>query len=115
MLNSYFLSGYYFIRSSDRPHVHVYCDMTLSCGNITGGWRKVAELDMTDNINQCPSALTQRIDSNKRTCAINTNSASRAHVNYSTDAIEYSKVCGKIKAYSFGSPNAFSDDNNCKY
>ncbi len=71
---------------------------------------KVAELDMTDNTNQCPSALTQRIDSNKRTCAINTNSASCAHVYHSTDAIKYSKVCGKIKAYSIGSPDAFGNN-----
>ncbi len=57
------LSGYYSIRSSNGSTVLAYCDMTLSCGNITGGWMKVAELDMTDNSNQCPSSLTQRIDS----------------------------------------------------
>ncbi len=28
----------------------------------------MTELDMTDNSNQCPSTLTQRIDSDKRTC-----------------------------------------------
>ncbi len=28
---------------------------------------RVANFDMTDNSNQCPSTLTQRIDSNKRT------------------------------------------------
>ncbi len=68
---------------------------------------KVAELDMTDNSNQCPSTLTQHIDSSKRTCAINSNSASCAPVIYSIYAIEYSKVCGKIKDYQFGSPSAF--------
>ena len=68
---------------------------------------KVAELDMTDNSNQCPSTLTQRIDSNKRTCAINSNSASCAPVIYSIDTIEYSKVCGKIIGYQFGSVDAF--------
>ncbi len=100
-------SGYYSIRSSNGSPVSVYCDLTLSCGNITGGWLKVAELDMTDNSNQCPSTLTQRNDSNKRTCAINSNSASCAPVIYSSYAIKYSKVCGKIKAYQFGSPDAF--------
>ncbi len=68
---------------------------------------KVTELDTTDNINQCPSTLTQHIDSNKRTCAINSNSASCAPVIYSIDAIKYSRVCGKIKAYEVGSPSLF--------
>ncbi len=103
-------SDYYSIRSSNGSYVRVYCNMTLSCGNITGGWRKVAELDMTDNNTQClTSTLAQRMNSNKRTCAINsdTNFDSCAHVNYSTDAFKYSKVCGKIKAYHSGTPDAF--------
>ncbi len=73
---------------------------------------KVAELDMTDNSNQCPSTLTQRINSNKRTCGTNSNSASCAHVHYSIDAIEYTKVCGKIKAYQDGSLDAFYRRNH---
>ena len=78
-------SGYYSIRSSNGSNVRVYCDMTLSCGNITGGWMRVAELDMTDNNTQCPSTLIQRIDSNKRTCATNSSSASCTSVIYSID------------------------------
>ncbi len=105
-------SGYYSIRSSNGSLVNVYCNMTLSCGNITGGWMKVAELDMTNNSNQCPSTLTQRIDSNKRTCAINSSSASCVPVIYSIDAIEYSKVCGKIKAYQVSTPDAFGNRPN---
>ncbi len=92
-------SGYYWIQNSQGESRRVYCDMTRTCGGVAGGWMKVAELDMTDSSNQCPSTLTQRINSNKRTCAINSNSASCAPVIYSIDAIKYSKVCGKIKAY----------------
>ena len=70
---------------------------------------RVAELDMTDNSNQCLSILTQQIDSNKRTCVTNSNSASCAPVTYSINAIRYSKVCGKIKAYQDGSPDSFGN------
>ncbi len=66
------------------------------------------------------SHTTLRIDSNKHTCAINSNSASCAPVIYSIDGIRYSKVCGKIKAYQFNSSDAFrsrpnrrSIDSNC--
>ena len=39
-------SGYYSGRASDGSVVRVYCDMTRSCGGVTGGWMRVAELDM---------------------------------------------------------------------
>ena len=39
-------SGYYWVRASNGSDVRVYCDMTLSCDNITGGWMRVAELNM---------------------------------------------------------------------
>ena len=37
-------SGYYTFRSSTSQLTSVYCDMTRTCGNITGGWMRVAEL-----------------------------------------------------------------------
>ena len=64
-------SGYYWVRASDGSAVSVYCDMTQSCGGVTGGWMRVAELDMTNSSHQCPSSLRQRTDSGKRTCGIN--------------------------------------------
>jgi hypothetical protein len=41
-------SGYYWVRASNGSAVRVYCDMTRSCGGVTGGWTRVAELDITD-------------------------------------------------------------------
>ena len=34
-------SGHYWVGSSNGSSVRVYCDMTRSCGNITGGWMRV--------------------------------------------------------------------------
>ena len=39
-------SGYYWVRASNGSTVRVYCDMTRSCGGVTGGWMRVAELDI---------------------------------------------------------------------
>ena len=100
-----FPSGYYWVRASNGSAVRVYCDMTRSCGGVTGGWRRVAELDMTNSSHQCPSVLQQRYDSNKRTCGISTTGCFR--VTFSTATLEYSKVCGKITAYQYGIPDAF--------
>ena len=99
-----FPSGYYWVRASNGSAVRVYCDMTRLCGGVTGGWRRVAELDMTNSSHQCPSSLQQRTDSNKRTCGIPQGCFS---VTFSTATLEYSKVCGKIKAYQYGIPDAF--------
>ena len=54
-------SGYYLSRASNGSAVRVYCDMTLSCGNITGGWMRVAELKMTDTSQQCPGILWSKM------------------------------------------------------
>ena len=101
-------SGYYWVTASNGSAVRVYCDMTLSCGGVTGGWIRVAELDMTDSSHQCPSSLRQRTDSGKRTCRIDPTRIICSSVVFpiKNDRI-YSQVCGKIIAYQFGSPDGF--------
>ena len=102
-----FSSGYYWTWASNGSAVRVYCDMTRSCGNITGGWTRVAELNMTNSSHQCPSGLTLRTESD---CNI------RACVTASTvDCVSipidipysYSRVCGRVIAYQVGATNAF--------
>jgi hypothetical protein len=62
-------SSYYWVTNgTGHPH-SVYCDMTRSCGGVTGGWMRVAYLDMTNRTHQCPSGLRQRTDSGVRSCA----------------------------------------------
>ncbi len=100
-------SGYYWVRASNGSAVRVYCNMTLTCGNITGGWMRVAELDMTNSSHQCPSGLMERNDSNIRTCVRDSESAGCSSIPISTYDIPYSKVCGRIIAYQYGNPDAF--------
>ena len=101
-------SGYYWVRASNGSAVSVYCDMTRSCGGVTGGWMRVAELDMTNGSHQCPSGLMERNDSSICTCVPNSVSANCSSVSLPISN-EYSKVCGKIIAYQVGSPNTFGD------
>ena len=108
-------SGYYWVRASNGSAVRVYCDMTRSCGGVTGGWTRVAELDMTNSSHQCPSGLRQRTDSNIRTCVRNTDSPGCSAVQYSTANIHYSRVCGKVIAYQYGTTNAFLERTGSLY
>ena len=100
-------SGYYLIYNSTGYPNSVYCDMTRRCGcNSTGWWMRVAFLNMTDPNQQCPDGL-RLITSPKRTCGRSTPTVGCASVMYQTFGHEYSRVCGRIRAYQFGQPEAF--------
>ena len=101
-------SGYYKIRSSNGSAITAYCDMTRSCGDITGGWMKVADLDMTDNTTQCPDYF-ELTTSPLRTCRISSiYGITCSPVMFSVGGVEYTKVCGRVKGYQVGRPNAFA-------
>ena len=101
-------SGHYWVRSSNGSVIRVYCDMTRSCGNSTRGWMRVAELDMTNSSTQCPTGLRSRSDFNICTCAIDSITGKCSSVTFFTSNIEFSRVCGKFRAYQFGETSAFS-------
>ena len=97
-------SSYYWVRASNGSAVRVYCDMTLSCGGVTGGWMRVAELNMTDTSQQCPVGLVLRTDDDVRSCELSV--ADCSPIAYPTQD-GYTKVCGRITAYQVGATNAF--------
>ena len=50
-------SGYYWISGTGHQPLRLYCEMnTTRCGNITGGWMRIAHLDVTEQ-QSCPSPL----------------------------------------------------------
>ena len=105
-------SGYYWVRASNGSvAVNVYCDMTRSCGGVTGRWMRVAELDMKNSSHQCPSGLRLRNDTGNRTCIPNSDSATCSLVTFLVNT-DYSKVCGRIIGYQYYSTNAFGYRNS---
>ena len=79
----------------------------LYCGG--GGWKRAVYLDMTDPCATCPSGW-QLTGYSKRTCgrantSIEWNSCDS--VMFPVNGPEYSRVCGRVKAYKKGSPVAF--------
>ena len=109
-------SGYYWVRVSNGSAVNVYCDMTRSCGGVTGGWMRVAELDMTNSSHQCPSSLMERTDPGKRTCVRIESRGGCSSVNFNTPGVEYSSVCGRVIGYQYGGPESFHGTNiNFRY
>ena len=104
------LSGSYWIlnhnnRTSDP--VQVYCDINrASCGcDADGVWMRVANLDMTDPNQNCPVGL-QQISAPLRLCG-RPEPAGCVSTFFRTHGVEYSHVCGRIRAYQKGAPDAF--------
>ena len=92
--------------ASNDTTVQVNCDMTLSCGGVTGGWMRVAELNMTDTSQQCPDELVEINDNNIRRCEVMNKGCSSIIYNNPTQN-SYTKVCGRITGYQAGSIDAF--------
>ena len=101
-------SGFYYVRNSTGSAVRVYCDMTLSCGGVTGGWMRVVDVDFNDSSNVCPSGFREDIDSDIRTCVKGDDAGGCTSIEYSASDVTYSRVCGKVIAYQFGTTEAFS-------
>ena len=98
-------SGYYYIRSGSS-FVRAYCDMSRSCGGITGGWMRVAKLDMRNVSNSCPNGL-KTLTQPKRLCAMNISGGGCSSTSFSVQDVQYTRVCGKIIGYQQKSPDAF--------
>lgn len=100
-------SDYYWVRSSNGSAVQVYCSMDRVCGcNITGGWTRVANLNMSDPSQQCPGEWTQRSFSlGLRLCGRGGSSCFSAM--FYTYNINYTRVCGRVIGYQYSSTDAF--------
>ena len=91
--------------------MRVFCDMTRSCGGITGGWTRVAELNISKSNHHCPSGLRERNESNVVACVrdLGDSEPGCSSVSFAAHNIRYSSVCGRIIAYQLGRPDAFAN------
>ena len=74
--------------------------------NGTPGWRHVAFINMTDTSYNCPTGLNLTSYS-KRTCGKSLTSSGCSSITFSVGGLPYSRVCGRIRGYQFGSTSAF--------
>ena len=75
------------------------------CGE--GYWTRVAYLNMSDPKQFCPPAWRDRSANGVRVCGLPEGSYRQCHSTfYHADSL-FSRVCGQVIAYQFGSPNSF--------
>ena len=96
-------SGYYWIKTDDE--YRVYCDMELTCGGITGGWMRIANID-TNQGDDCPTGW-KNITQLKPLCRGSGDAAGCYSAYFSNNKAEYNSICGKLRGYQQGSTSAF--------
>ena len=100
-------SGYYWIGAQRSP-VNVYCNMNATfSGELTGGWMRVAYIDMRNISHQCPSGLrlSTRTSAPRRLCDVKGDGC--YSTSFTVHGVAYSHVYGKIIAYQNSVPIAF--------
>ena len=109
-------SGSYWILNSTRSPVQVFCEMGEvfpSSLNVTGGWVRVANLNMTDTNQQCPENLNLSYTNPIRLCGRRTDSRCDS-VTFTTKGVQYQQVCGRVRGYQFGSPDALHSGDSAQ-
>ena len=102
--NSSTPSENYWISTDSSPR-EVFCEMRASrCGNITGGWMRVAHIDMSEPQQTCPSPL--ETIASPRSCS-RAGGAGCSSVYFSTFGVPFTEVCGQAIGYQRHSTDAF--------
>ena len=105
-------TGYYYVNGRN-----IYCNMDELCGS-GGGWTRLAYLDMTNATQNCPSGFRLYQSGGVRACGrASSNGGSCTSVQFPSNGISYSQVCGRVVGYQFGSTEAvyYQHDNFNNY
>ena len=94
--------------------VTVYCEMGTSgvCGG-EGGWTRIANIDITAG-DDCPSGLFTSVRAGKELCDRDhtINGGACSETTFSTQGINYTKVCGRTRGYQYHGGGAIDGINN---
>ena len=104
-------SGVYLLATGNGI-AHVYCNIEELCGS-GGGWTRLAYLDMSDATQNCPSGFRLYQSGGVRACGRPvTNSGSCVSVQFPSNGISYSQVCGRVVGYQYVSPDGYGSQDN---
>ena len=107
-------SGMYLLETANNGTINTYCNMEELCGS-GGGWTRLAYLDMSDSTVNCPSGFRLYQSGSVRACGRPiTSSGSCVSVEFPSNGMSYSQVCGRVTGYQYTSPDGVhvSNQNN---
>uniref|UniRef100_A0A1X7SUF2 Fibrinogen C-terminal domain-containing protein n=1 Tax=Amphimedon queenslandica TaxID=400682 RepID=A0A1X7SUF2_AMPQE len=104
-------SGYYALASDNGSDKYsAYCNMEELCGS--GGWTRLAYLNMSNATVNCPSGFRRYHSGGVRACGRPVTSYGNcASVQFPSNGIRYSQICGRVVGYQFGNSDALDTAN----
>ena len=105
-------SGYYWLKACETCEpFQAFCDFSL---NLEGskGWMRVADLDMTDSSQQCPSQF-KLITSPRRLCGRKIDAHGCDSQAFKTNNIQYRKVAGQAIGIPIRTVDGFNRHTHC--
>ena len=106
-------SGYYKVVGKGGAAYNKYCSIEeLHGGNRcgSGGWTRLAYLDMSDATQNCPSGFRLYQSGGVRACG--KPSGGCVSVQFPSNGISYSQICGRVKGYQYGHTDALNNYKN---
>ena len=98
-------SGVYLL-DLDGETRYVYCHLEELCGSDEG-WTRAAYLDMSDLSEECPTGFKLYESNGVKACGRPDSSVGSCQsVQFPSNGISYSQVCGRVVGYQHGSPDA---------
>ena len=102
-------SGVYLL-DLDGETRFVYCHLEELCGSDEG-WTRVAYLDMSDLSEECPTGFRLYESNGVRACGRPDSSVGSCQsVQFPSNGISYSQVCGRVVGYQYDSPDAIGKE-----
>ena len=99
-------SGMYLLETANNGTINTYCNMEELCGSGRG-WTRLAYLDMSDSTMNCPSGFRLYQSGSVRACGRPVaSSGSCVSVEFPSNGMSYSQVCGRVTGYQYNSPDA---------
>ncbi len=99
-------SGYYWLTASNGSIIEVYCEMTESCGNVTGGLTRLATLNHNTRSESCTGDLSYNEEGCfKRSPKPDCSGFTFSPLNLN---LSYSHICGTVEGNYFGIPEGFA-------
>ena len=112
-------SGVYLLHLDGETR-YVYCHLEELCGSDEG-WTRIAYLDMSDLSEECSTGFRLYESNGVRACGRPYSSVGSCQsVQFPSNGISYSQVCGRVVGYQYGSTDAvyqglFINDINSNY
>ena len=96
----------YLLETANNGTINTYCNMEELCGS-GGGWTRLGYLDMSDSTVNCPSGFRLYQSGSVRACGRPvTSSGSCVSVEFPSNGMSYSQVCGRVTGYQYYTPDA---------